>query len=58
MTYAALKSTAAWLLFHLALAYKKAGRVEDWRKCRDRVLKVVPPWGTRPTHLQFALYIV
>jgi type VI secretion system protein ImpJ len=24
----------------------------------DRVLKVVPPWGTRPTHLQFALYIV
>ena len=24
----------------------------------ERILKVVPPWGTRPTHLQFALYIV
>src|SRR5262249_5215450 len=23
-----------------------------------RVLAVVPPWGTRPTQLQFALYIV
>jgi type VI secretion system protein ImpJ len=24
----------------------------------DRVLAVVPPWGTRPTQLQLALYIV
>ena len=24
----------------------------------DRVLKVVPSWGTKPTHLQFALYVV
>jgi tetratricopeptide (TPR) repeat protein len=36
---ASRENAAGPFLFHLALAYKKAGRVEDWRKCRDRVLK-------------------